>query len=111
MRQLDLHKALAGLFLAAQLAFAAAPGGQALADLHAPKGVTCVDCHPGTRNQQVRVDDNETVPNQSCVRCHGDLKAVGAEPAPLPTDEFAAFARAERAKWKEVVRVSGARLD
>jgi tripartite-type tricarboxylate transporter receptor subunit TctC len=39
------------------------------------------------------------------------LKAVGAEPAPLPTDEFAAFARAERAKWKEVVRVSGARLD
>ena len=39
------------------------------------------------------------------------LKAVGAEPAPLPPDAFAAFAREERAKWKEVVRVSGARID
>jgi tripartite-type tricarboxylate transporter receptor subunit TctC len=39
------------------------------------------------------------------------LAAVGAEPAPLPPDEFAAFARAERAKWKEVVRKSGARID
>jgi tripartite-type tricarboxylate transporter receptor subunit TctC len=39
------------------------------------------------------------------------LTAVGAEPAPLPTEEFAAFARAERAKWNEVVRVSGARFD
>jgi len=39
------------------------------------------------------------------------LKAVGAEPAPLPPDAFAAFAREERAKWKEVVRVSGARVD
>jgi len=39
------------------------------------------------------------------------LKAVGAEPAPLPPDAFAAFARVERAKWKEVVRVSGARVD
>jgi tripartite-type tricarboxylate transporter receptor subunit TctC len=39
------------------------------------------------------------------------LKAVGAEPSPLPPDAFAAFARTERAKWKEVVRVSGARVD
>jgi len=39
------------------------------------------------------------------------LKAVGAEPAPLPPDAFTAFARTERAKWKEVVRVSGARVD
>ena len=39
------------------------------------------------------------------------LAAVGAEPAPLPPDEFVAFARAERAKWKEVVRKSGARID
>jgi tripartite-type tricarboxylate transporter receptor subunit TctC len=39
------------------------------------------------------------------------LAAVGAEPAPLPPDEFAAFARTERAKWKEVVRKSGARID
>src|SRR5271154_3060375 len=37
------------------------------------------------------------------------LTAVGAEPAPLPPDEFAAFGRAERAKWKDVGRVSGAR--
>jgi tripartite-type tricarboxylate transporter receptor subunit TctC len=39
------------------------------------------------------------------------LTAVGAEPTPLPPDEFAAFARAERAKWKEVVRKSGARIE
>jgi tripartite-type tricarboxylate transporter receptor subunit TctC len=39
------------------------------------------------------------------------LKAVGAEPAPLPPNAFATFAREERAKWKEVVRVSGARVD
>jgi hypothetical protein len=39
------------------------------------------------------------------------LIAVGAEPAPLPPDAFAAFAKAERAKWKEVVRISGARID
>lgn len=39
------------------------------------------------------------------------LKAVGAEPAPMPPDAFTAFGRAERAKWKEVVRVSGTRID
>jgi len=39
------------------------------------------------------------------------LKALGAEPTPMPPDAFAAFARTERAKWKEVVRVSGTRLD
>jgi len=39
------------------------------------------------------------------------LKAVGAEPAPMPPEAFAAFARAERAKWKEVVKISGARVE
>jgi len=39
------------------------------------------------------------------------LKAVGAEPAPMPPDAFAAFTRAERVKWKEVVRISGAHVD
>ena len=39
------------------------------------------------------------------------LAALGAEPAPLPPGEFAAFARTERAKWKEVVQKSGARID
>src|SRR6266853_1895059 len=39
------------------------------------------------------------------------LAALGAEPAPMAPDEFAAFTRTERAKWKEVVRVSGARVD
>jgi tripartite-type tricarboxylate transporter receptor subunit TctC len=39
------------------------------------------------------------------------LAAVGAEPAPLPPDEFAAFARSERAKWKDVVRTSGAQIE
>lgn len=39
------------------------------------------------------------------------LRTVGAEPMPLPADAFAAFARAERTKWKEIVRVSGARIE
>src|SRR5215468_6528911 len=39
------------------------------------------------------------------------LKAIGAEPTPMPPDAFAAFTRSERAKWKEVVRISGARVD
>jgi len=39
------------------------------------------------------------------------LIAVGAEPAPMAPDAFAAFAKAERAKWKEVVRISGARIE
>jgi tripartite-type tricarboxylate transporter receptor subunit TctC len=39
------------------------------------------------------------------------LHAVGAEPAALAPEAFAAFARTERAKWKEVVRISGARID
>jgi tripartite-type tricarboxylate transporter receptor subunit TctC len=39
------------------------------------------------------------------------LTAVGAEPAPMPPDAFAAFTRAERERWKEVVRISGTRLD
>jgi tripartite-type tricarboxylate transporter receptor subunit TctC len=39
------------------------------------------------------------------------LKAVGAEPAPMPPDAFAAFTRSERARWKEVVRIAGVRVD
>ncbi|MBV9970292.1 MAG: tripartite tricarboxylate transporter substrate binding protein [Xanthobacteraceae bacterium] len=39
------------------------------------------------------------------------LAAVGAEPAPQPPDDFAAFARAERAKWKAVVQKSGTRIE
>jgi tripartite-type tricarboxylate transporter receptor subunit TctC len=39
------------------------------------------------------------------------LAAVGAEPAPQPPEEFAAFTRAERAKWKAVVQKSGTRLE
>jgi len=39
------------------------------------------------------------------------LKALGAEPSPMPPEAFAAFARTERAKWKEAVRVSGAHVD
>ena len=39
------------------------------------------------------------------------LTAVGAEPAPMSPDAFAAFTRTERERWKEVVRISGTRLD
>jgi tripartite-type tricarboxylate transporter receptor subunit TctC len=38
-------------------------------------------------------------------------REIGAEPRPLGPAEFEAFIRAENEKWREVVRVSGARLD
>jgi tripartite-type tricarboxylate transporter receptor subunit TctC len=38
-------------------------------------------------------------------------REIGAEPHPLGPDEFEAFIRAENDKWREVVRVSGAKLD
>ena len=39
------------------------------------------------------------------------LREIGSEPRPLGPAEFEAFIRAENEKWREVVRVSGARLD
>lgn len=39
------------------------------------------------------------------------LEAQGAVPHPETSAEFAAFIQAETAKWKEVVEVSGARID
>ncbi|MDO9501349.1 tripartite tricarboxylate transporter substrate binding protein [Falsiroseomonas sp.] len=38
-------------------------------------------------------------------------RSIGAEPHPLGPDEFAAFIQAENTKWREVVRLAGARLD
>ncbi|HEV7264628.1 MAG TPA: tripartite tricarboxylate transporter substrate binding protein [Falsiroseomonas sp.] len=38
-------------------------------------------------------------------------REIGAQPRPLGPTEFAAFIRAENEKWREVVRVSGAKLD
>jgi tripartite-type tricarboxylate transporter receptor subunit TctC len=39
------------------------------------------------------------------------LSDVGADPAPMTPQEFAEFTRAERAKWQEVVKASGARIE
>ena len=39
------------------------------------------------------------------------LEKVGGEPLPMQPDQFAAFARAERNKWAEVVRSSGLRME
>jgi tripartite-type tricarboxylate transporter receptor subunit TctC len=39
------------------------------------------------------------------------LQAVGAEPAASTPDEFAAYARAERAKWGEVVKAAGVKIE
>src|SRR5258707_11769933 len=38
------------------------------------------------------------------------LKAVGAEPAPMPPDAVAAFTRSQLANWKKVVRDSATRV-
>jgi fumarate reductase flavoprotein subunit len=87
MRQsqgLRLLAGVAGLILAGQTLLAGVATPPPLAALHGQKGVTCVECHPGAKGGKVKVDDNERVPNLSCVRCHGDLKAVGAgTPGPL----------------------------
>jgi tripartite-type tricarboxylate transporter receptor subunit TctC len=39
------------------------------------------------------------------------LANLGAEPAPMTPDAFADFARAERAKWAEVVKAAGVRIE
>src|SRR5262249_25028889 len=39
------------------------------------------------------------------------LGNVGGDPAPMTPDAFAAFARAERAKWAEVVKAAGVRIE
>lgn len=39
------------------------------------------------------------------------LRDVGAEPAPSTPQEFADFTRSERAKWQEVVKASGAKIE
>ena len=39
------------------------------------------------------------------------LKAMGAEPSPTTPEQFAAFIRAELAKYEKVVKFSGARVD
>ena len=39
------------------------------------------------------------------------LANVGGEPAPMTPDAFAAFARAERVKWAEVVKAAGVRIE
>jgi tripartite-type tricarboxylate transporter receptor subunit TctC len=39
------------------------------------------------------------------------LKKLGGEPAPMNPDQFAEFTRSERAKWQEVVKASGVRID
>jgi tripartite-type tricarboxylate transporter receptor subunit TctC len=39
------------------------------------------------------------------------LQNVGGDPLPMRPDDFAQFARAERAKWADVVKDSGVRID
>jgi tripartite-type tricarboxylate transporter receptor subunit TctC len=39
------------------------------------------------------------------------LQNVGGDPLPMRPDDFARFARAERAKWADVVKDSGVRID
>jgi tripartite-type tricarboxylate transporter receptor subunit TctC len=39
------------------------------------------------------------------------LRKLGGEPAPMTPDAFADFTRHERAKWQEVVKASGVRID
>ena len=39
------------------------------------------------------------------------LENVGGEPAAMTPDAFAAFARAERVKWAEVVKAAGVRIE
>jgi tripartite-type tricarboxylate transporter receptor subunit TctC len=39
------------------------------------------------------------------------LRNLGAEPAPTTPAQFEEFTRSERAKWQEIVKASGARID
>jgi hypothetical protein len=39
------------------------------------------------------------------------MAALGIEPRPLPPAEFAVFLRADSAKWADIIRRSGARVE
>ncbi len=39
------------------------------------------------------------------------LQAVGAEPAPSTPDEFTDYAKTERAKWRDVVKAAGVKIE
>lgn len=39
------------------------------------------------------------------------LVEIGAVPSPMTPDEFSAFIKAERDKWQEVVKTSGAKIE
>lgn len=39
------------------------------------------------------------------------LRKLGGEPSPTTPDEFAEFTRSERAKWQQVVKASGVRIE
>ncbi len=43
-----------------------------LFDLHKNAGLSCADCH----GDLLRVDDNESVQNASCMHCHGSAEAM-----------------------------------
>lgn len=45
-----------------------------LFDLHKKAGLSCADCH----GDSLRVDDNETVQNESCIGCHGSSEDIAA---------------------------------
>ena len=50
----------------------ASANGPYLADAHKDKGLNCTACHGDT----MEVDDNETLVNSACVKCHGSLAKV-----------------------------------
>jgi len=43
-----------------------------LAEIHMAKEITCKQCH----GDSLKVDDNEKVVNQPCIKCHGTLEEV-----------------------------------
>ncbi|MCX8111269.1 MAG: flavocytochrome c [Syntrophorhabdaceae bacterium] len=43
-----------------------------LAEIHKAKDITCKQCH----GDSLKVDDNEKVVNQPCIKCHGTLDEV-----------------------------------
>lgn len=64
-------------FASAQATLPENLGTDFLAGSHAKNmGMQCQSCHAGSDPASIKVDDSETVENQRCVACHGDLDKV-----------------------------------
>ena len=71
-------------------------------------GVVAPAAHPAGDRRQAQCGDERQPADAGG---GGRLRRIGAESRPSSPQEFAAFLAAEREKWREVVRLSGIKIE